>query len=172
MQILKKKRERNIKWEYGKSRTFEMEKKKLMQKLKAWKKWSKKRLSKANEIGAEDIRVVISKWTGIPVNTLGAKEISSLVKLESQLGSKVIGQEEACKIVASAIKRARTGISDTDRPWASFLFLGPTGVGKTELAKVLAQELFGNQDRLIQIDMSEMMEMHSVSKLIGSPPDT
>ena len=169
---IEKKKEREIlNGNMSKAELLEMEKEKLIQKIKRMeRKWSKKRVSKVNEIGAEDIRVVISKWTGIPVNTLGAKEISSLVKLESQLGSKVVGQEEACKIVSSAIKRARTGISDTDRPWASFLFLGPTGVGKTELAKVLAEELFGNQDRLIQIDMSEMMEMHSVSKLIGSPP--
>jgi len=170
-EVEKKKEKEILNGNMAKAELLEMEKKKLMQKIERMeKRWSKKRLSKVNEIGAEDVRIVISKWTGIPVNTLGAKEISSLVKLEGQLGSKVIGQEEACKIVSSAIKRARTGISDTDRPWASFLFLGPTGVGKTELAKVLAQELFGNQDRLIQIDMSEMMEMHSVSKLIGSPP--
>ncbi|MDD4382315.1 MAG: ATP-dependent Clp protease ATP-binding subunit, partial [Candidatus Dojkabacteria bacterium] len=129
-----------------------------------------KKNKKGNEISQEDIRKVISKWTGIPINTLGSKEISSLLKLEENLEKKVIGQNEACKVVSSAIKRARTGISDTERPWASFLFLGPTGVGKTELAKVLTKELFGDEDRLIQIDMSEMMEMHSVSKLIGSPP--
>ena len=82
----------------------------------------------------------------------------------------VIGQKEAVNSVVSAIKRARIGISDVSRPWASFLFLGPTGVGKTQLAKVLASELFGNEDRLVQIDMSEMLEMHSVSKVIGSRP--
>lgn len=125
---------------------------------------------KKNEIKGEDIRKVISKWTGIPLNTLGSKEKSSLIMLDKTLKKKIIGQDEACESVANAVKRARTGIVDTDRPWASFLFLGPTGVGKTELAKVLAGELFGDQDRLVQIDMSEMMEMHSVSKLIGSPP--
>jgi ATP-dependent Clp protease ATP-binding subunit ClpC len=101
---------------------------------------------------------------------LGSKEKSALLKLEDNLKRLVVGQEDACASVASAIKRARTGIIDSERPWASFLFLGPTGVGKTELAKVLTKELFGNEDKLIQIDMSEMMEMHSVSKLIGSPP--
>ncbi len=126
--------------------------------------------SKKNEINEDDIRKVISRWTGIPLSALGSKEKVSLLKLEKQLDTFVIGQNDACHAVASAIKRARTGISDAQRPWASFLFLGPTGVGKTELAKVLTKELFGNKDRLVQIDMSEMMEMHSVSKLIGSPP--
>ncbi len=130
----------------------------------------KEKFSKENAITGKDIRVIISKWTGIPLNTLGSKEKSSLLKLESSLNSQVMGQEDACSVVASAIKRARTGIINADRPWASFLFLGPTGVGKTELAKVLSKELFGNEDNLIQIDMSELMEMHSVSKLIGSPP--
>jgi ATP-dependent Clp protease ATP-binding subunit ClpC len=127
----------------------------------------KKRESVVNE---DDVRKVVSDWTGIPLNTLGVKEKSALLKLEGKLKKLVVGQNEAVSAVVSSIKRARTGISDADRPWASFLFLGPTGVGKTELGKVLARELFGNDDRLIQIDMSEMMEMHSVSKLIGSPP--
>ncbi len=125
---------------------------------------------KSSEVGVEDIRIVVSNWTGIPLNTLGSKEKTALLKLDSKLNKLVIGQKEAVSGVVTAIKRARTGISDISRPWASFLFLGPTGVGKTQLAKVLAQELFGNEDRLVQIDMSEMMEMHSVSKLIGSPP--
>ena len=126
--------------------------------------------SRKNQIDEDDVREVVSKWTGIPLDTMGNKERNALLKLEEELEKNVIGQNEACKLIASAIKRARTGISNTERPWASFLFLGPTGVGKTELAKVLTKELFGNEERLIQIDMSEMMEMHSVSKLIGSPP--
>jgi ATP-dependent Clp protease ATP-binding subunit ClpC len=132
--------------------------------------WSKKKRSVKNSVDVEDVKTVISKWTGIPLNTLGSEERKALIKLEGKLNKFVVGQEEACSAVASAIKRARTGLIDTERPWASFLFLGPTGVGKTELAKVLTKELFGDEDRLIQIDMSEMMEMHSVSKLIGSPP--
>jgi ATP-dependent Clp protease ATP-binding subunit ClpC len=130
----------------------------------------KNKKSIGNKVDGEDVRNVVSKWTGIPLNSLGSKEKSALLKLEDTLKKYVVGQDDACSSVASAIKRARTGIIDSDRPWASFLFLGPTGVGKTELAKVLTRELFGNEDRLVQIDMSEMMEMHSVSKLIGSPP--
>jgi ATP-dependent Clp protease ATP-binding subunit ClpC len=133
-------------------------------------KREKTQKSKRFEVGVDTVREIISKWTGIPVMTLGSDEKSTLLNLDSRLKEKVVGQEEAVEAVASAIKRARTGISDADRPWATFLFLGPTGVGKTELAKALTRELFGNDDRLIQIDMSEMMEMHSVSKLIGSPP--
>jgi ATP-dependent Clp protease ATP-binding subunit ClpC len=129
---------------------------------------SKKKI--ANEVNVDDIRKVVSKWTGIPLNTLGNKEKSSLLNLEKRLGDMVVGQSEAVDSVSNAIKRARTGISDEGRPWASFLFLGPTGVGKSELGKALTKELFGNEDRLIQIDMSELMEGHSVSKLIGSPP--
>lgn len=134
------------------------------------KELSSEKKHRKNRVSSEDIRGIISKWTGIPLNTLGSKEKSSLIELQSRLKGEVIGQDEACDTVANAIKRARTGIIDKDRPWASFLFLGPTGVGKTELAKVLTKELFGKEDNLIQIDMSEMMEMHSVSKLIGSPP--
>ena len=143
----------------------------LIRKIKRIKEEKEKRSGKKDrEVNDEDIRVVVSNWTGIPLNTLGNKEKSALLKLDSKLNSQIIGQKEAVESVVSAIKRARTGISDVSRPWASFLFLGPTGVGKTQLAKVLAKELFGDEDRLIQIDMSEMMEMHSVSKLIGSPP--
>ncbi len=148
----------------------EKEEKLKKQILKMEEECIKSKRSKSNQVTSDDVRTVISKWTGIPLATLGRKERKSLLNLEALLNSKVAGQKEACNLVASAIKRARTGIIDKDRPWASFLFLGPTGVGKTELAKVLTKELFGDSDRLIQIDMSEMMEMHSVSKLIGSPP--
>jgi ATP-dependent Clp protease ATP-binding subunit ClpC len=129
---------------------------------------SKKKVS--NKVGVDDVRNIVSKWTGIPLNTLGRQEKNALLKLDKELKDVVIGQEEAVEAVSNAIKRARTGISAEDRPWASFLFLGPTGVGKTELAKAVTEELFGNKDRLVQIDMSELMESHSVSKLIGSPP--
>ncbi len=138
--------------------------------MKLEKKREESKREKSSEVNAEDIRKVVSNWTGIPLNTLGSKEKSILLKLDSKINKLVVGQKEAVGGVVSAIKRARTGISDISRPWASFLFLGPTGVGKTQLAKVLARELFGHEDRLVQIDMSEMMEMHSVSKLIGSPP--
>ncbi|MBN2101194.1 ATP-dependent Clp protease ATP-binding subunit [Candidatus Dojkabacteria bacterium] len=134
------------------------------------KKRGEGKKSKEYHVNVGIIREIVSKWTGIPLTTLGAEESSSLINLEDVLESKVIGQQEAVEKVAAAIKRARTGVTSGERPWASFLFLGPTGVGKTELAKVLTKTLFGEEDRLIQIDMSEMMEMHSVSKLIGSPP--
>ena len=169
--INSKKEESIQKWEMEEASKLQLKEEKLKEKIsKREKALTLEKGHKRNEINSDDIRNVISKWTGIPVNTLGSKEKNALVMLNDNLKKKVIGQEEACNDVANAVKRARTGISDADRPWASFLFLGPTGVGKTELAKVLAQELFGNKDNLIQIDMSEMMEMHSVSKLIGSPP--
>ena len=143
----------------------------ILRKIKVLEKEREESKKKRDRIvNTEDIRRVVSNWTGIPLNTLGSREKTALLKLDSKINRSVIGQKEAVEGVVSAIKRARTGISDVSRPWASFLFLGPTGVGKTQLAKVLAQELFGREERLIQIDMSEMMEMHSVSKLIGSPP--
>jgi ATP-dependent Clp protease ATP-binding subunit ClpC len=121
-------------------------------------------------INEDDIRAVIADLTGIPVQTLTADVQDEVLTLRERLGRKIIGQDEAIDAVTRAIKRAKTGIISYKRPWASFLFLGPTGVGKSELASVLNKELFGKEEDLIQIDMSEMMEQHSVSKLIGSPP--
>lgn len=158
-------------WEMSDASKIQIKEDKIQERiLLREKELSLEKGRKKNEITSEDVRNVISKWTGIPINTLGSQEKNALISLDLKLKAKVIGQDEACDAVSGAIKRARTGISDTDRPWASFLFLGPTGVGKTELAKVLSEELFGNTENLVQIDMSEMMEMHSVSKLIGSPP--
>ncbi len=154
----------------GAQKLREKEKKLSSDIKKAEKKKDSASKSEKYEVDIEAVKTVISKWTGIPVTTLGSDERSSLLNLDKILKRRVVGQEEAVDSVASAIKRARTGIADADRPWASFLFLGPTGVGKTELARSLTKELFGDEDRLIQIDMSEMMEMHSISKLIGSPP--
>ncbi|MBD3328903.1 AAA domain-containing protein [Candidatus Dojkabacteria bacterium] len=122
------------------------------------------------EVDLDTIKSIVAKWTGIPVATIDQEESDLLQELDKSLSEKVIGQDEAVTAVSYAIKRARAGISDPGRPWASLLFLGPTGVGKTQLAKVLTEELFGTEKRLIQIDMSELMEQHSVSKLIGSPP--
>ncbi len=147
------------------------EEEKLQKEINSFeKKRSKIKLDKKNQVDADIVRSIVSRWTGIPLTTLGAEESSKLLRLESTLGRYVVGQNEAVRKVSDAIKRARTGIISGDRPWASFLFLGPTGVGKSELARTLTKTLFGTEDRLIQIDMSEMMEMHSVSKLIGSPP--
>ena len=122
------------------------------------------------EVTEEDIAEVIAKWTGIPVSKLVQSEMEKLLHLEDELHQRVIGQEQAVTAVADAIQRSRAGLSDPNRPIASFLFLGPTGVGKTELSKALAAQLFDSQEAMVRIDMSEYMEKHSVSRLIGAPP--
>ncbi len=122
------------------------------------------------EVTAEDIAEVVSRATGIPVSQLTEEERERLLKLEEQLHERVVGQEEAVEVVAEAIRRARAGLSDPNRPIGSFLFLGPTGVGKTELARTLAEALFGNEAAMVRIDMSEFQERHTVSRLVGAPP--
>ncbi|MEK6201540.1 MAG: ATP-dependent chaperone ClpB [Desulfobulbaceae bacterium] len=122
------------------------------------------------EVGAEDIAAVVAKWTGIPVDKLLEGEKDKLVHVEAALAAKVVGQEDAIKAVANAVRRARAGLQDPDRPLGSFIFLGPTGVGKTELARSLADFLFDSVQAMIRIDMSEFMEKHSVARLIGAPP--
>lgn len=122
------------------------------------------------EVDAEDIAEVISKWTGIPVSKMMETERQKLVRMEERLRERVVGQEMALGAVSNAIRRARAGIQDPKRPMGTFIFLGPTGVGKTELAKALAQFLFDDENALIRIDMSEFMEKHTVSRLIGAPP--
>ncbi|MDQ4090081.1 MAG: AAA family ATPase, partial [Actinomycetota bacterium] len=121
------------------------------------------------EVDAEDVAEVVSRWTGIPVSKLMEGEVAKLVRMEEVLHERVIGQDEAVSAVANAIRRSRSGLSDPNRPIGSFLFLGPTGVGKTEMARALAEVLFGNRDALVRLDMSEMSEAHGVSRLIGSP---
>ena len=133
-------------------------------------KWKEKSSKKVINITEEDIANVIANWTGIPATKISQTENEKLRKLEDILHKRVIGQEEAVVAVAKAIRRGRVGLKDPKRPIGSFLFLGPTGVGKTELSKALAEALFGNEDAMIRVDMSEFMESHSVSKLIGSPP--
>jgi ATP-dependent Clp protease ATP-binding subunit ClpB len=122
------------------------------------------------EVTEADIAEIISKWTGIPVAKLVQSERDKLLALEGHLHRRVVGQDEAVAAVADAVQRSRAGLSDPNKPIASFLFLGPTGVGKTELAKALAGFMFGSEDAMVRIDMSEYMEKHSVSRLIGAPP--
>ena len=142
--------------------------------LKKYKRMEKRRESKEEEssyqIGEEDIAEVVAMWTKIPVQKLAQKESERLLKLESILHRRVIGQEEAVYAVAKAMRRGRVGLKDPNRPIGSFLFLGPTGVGKTELSKALAEAMFGSEEAIIRVDMSEYMEGHSVAKMIGSPP--
>jgi len=136
----------------------------------AKKDWETKSSKNVSTLKEEDISNVISSWTGIPVTKVSQSENDKLKNLEANLHKRVIGQDEAVSAVAKAIKRSRMGLKDPNKPIGSFLFLGPTGVGKTELSKALAENLFGSEDSLIRIDMSEYMEQHSVAKLIGSPP--
>jgi ATP-dependent Clp protease ATP-binding subunit ClpB len=122
------------------------------------------------EVDEEDIAKLVSKWTGIPVGRLLEGEAQKLVKMEERLHQRVVGQDEALERVANAVRRSRAGLSDPKRPIGSFIFLGPTGVGKTELARALAEFLFDDEKLMIRIDMSEYMEKHSVSRLVGAPP--
>ena len=143
----------------------------LLQKLERMKKRAGKTREEARlEIGEEEIAAVVSMWTRIPLQKLAEKESERLLKLEQLLHKRVIGQEEAVKAVSRAMRRGRVGLKDPSRPIGSFLFLGPTGVGKTELSKALAEAMFGSENAMIRVDMSEYMEGHSVSKMIGSPP--
>ncbi|MGM0138079.1 ATP-dependent Clp protease, ATP-binding subunit ClpC [Enterococcus sp. DIV0755b] len=124
----------------------------------------------ADHVTAEDVATVVSQWTGVPLQQMEKKESERLLDLEKILHQRVVGQDEAVKAVARSIRRARSGLKDPNRPIGSFMFLGPTGVGKTELAKTLAEAMFGSEDALIRVDMSEFMEKYSTSRLIGSPP--
>ena len=133
-------------------------------------KWKEDNSKKVMQLNKEDIAQVIATWTGIPVNKISETENEKLKHLEDNLHKRVVGQDEAVSAVAKAIRRGRVGLKDPNRPIGSFLFMGPTGVGKTELAKALAEALFGNENNMIRVDMSEFMESHSVAKLIGAPP--
>ncbi len=137
---------------------------------KSKREWTKSKSESQPVITAEDIAQIVSKWTGIPVFRLEEKETQKLLRMEEDLSDKVIGQEEAIKAIANAIRRSRAGLKDPKRPIGSFIFLGPTGVGKTLLARALAEFLFGNAESIIQVDMSEYMEKFNVSRLVGAPP--
>jgi ATP-dependent Clp protease ATP-binding subunit ClpB len=152
---------------YGEIPSLERE---LDQKQKRLKKLQSSRRLLKEEIGETDIATVVSKWTGIPVSRMLEEEAKRLMRIEDDLKARVVGQNEAVSKVSDAVKRSRAGISDPNRPIASFMFLGPTGVGKTELTKALAGFMFDDEKALIRVDMSEYMERHSVSKIIGAPP--
>ncbi len=122
------------------------------------------------EVDADEIAAVISRWTGIPVSRLLEGEIAKLLHMEDRLHNRVIGQEDAVRAVSAAVRRSRAGLQDPNRPVGTFLFLGPTGVGKTELARALADDLFDDENAMVRIDMSEYGERHSVARLIGAPP--
>ena len=122
------------------------------------------------EVDEEDVAEVVAKWTGIPVSKLMEGEIEKLVHMEARLHDRVIGQEEAVDAVSNALRRSRAGLQDPNRPIGTFLFIGPTGVGKTELARALAEFMFDTEDAIVRIDMSEYMEKHAVSRLVGAPP--
>ena len=169
--VMKEKEEAIYNQEFEKAALIRDEERELKDQLeKGLNKWRRKKTTDIVEITEENIAEIISKWTGIPVKKLTEDDNEKLRHLEEELHKRIIGQNEAVESVAKAIRRGRVGLKDPNRPIGSFLFLGPTGVGKTELSKALAQILFENENSLIRLDMSEYMEAHSVSKLIGSPP--
>ena len=152
----------------GEIKKRQEKKREKIEKLRA--KWQKEKTSRRLVVGENEIAEVVSGWTKIPVKKLEEEESQKLMRLESILHERVIGQDEAVTAISRAIRRGRVGLKDPKRPIGSFLFLGPTGVGKTELSKALAEAMFGTENALIRVDMSEYMEKHSVSKMIGSPP--
>jgi len=157
--------------EFEKAASYRDTEQKLKEELESTKKTWKEEQGKAeSEVTVEDIAAVVSMWTGIPVSKLAQTESDKLLKLEDTLHQRVIGQSEAVTAISRAVRRARAGLKDPKRPIGSFIFLGPTGVGKTELARALAESMFGDEEAMIRVDMSEYMEKHSTSRLVGSPP--
>ncbi|GGJ01312.1 ATP-dependent Clp protease ATP-binding subunit ClpC [Alicyclobacillus cellulosilyticus] len=157
--------------EFEKAAALRDQEQKIKQELEQRKsEWKRAQDDHDVKVTAEDIAHIVSSWTGIPVKQLAEEESARLVNLEQILHERVIGQDEAVEAVARAIRRARAGLKDPKRPIGSFIFLGPTGVGKTELARALAEAMFGDEDAMIRIDMSEFMERHSTARLVGAPP--
>jgi ATP-dependent Clp protease ATP-binding subunit ClpC len=157
--------------EYEKAASLrDRERKLLFEKNQMEKEWKKPASGRRVKVTEKDIAEVVSQWTGIPVHELTEEESEKLMRMEDALHMRIVGQDEAVKAISRAIRRGRAGLKDPRRPTGSFIFLGPSGVGKTELARTLAEFLFGDEDALIQLDMSEYMEKHSVSRLVGSPP--
>ena len=169
--LAEKKEEAIREGDFSRARELQEGQKELEESYEKLKKRQEQRYkNKKMQVTEENIAQIVSSWTKIPVQKLAQKESKRLASLEKELHKRVIGQEEAVEAVAKAIKRGRVGLKDPARPIGSFLFLGPTGVGKTELSKALAETVFGSEQAMIRVDMSEYMEKHSVSKLIGSPP--
>ena len=157
--------------EFEKAAALRDTEQRLKEKLEQTKKeWKDKQGSSESEVTVDDIAQVVSMWTGIPVNKIAQEESAKLLNLEEELHKRVVGQSEAVEAISRAIRRARAGLKDPKRPIGSFIFLGPTGVGKTELARALAETMFGDENAMIRVDMSEYMEKHSTSRLVGSPP--
>ena len=157
--------------EFEKAAKLRDQEQKLKEELEETKKnWETQKGLEKKTVTEEDIAHIVSSWTGVPVKKLAEEESERLLKMEDVLHQRVIGQDEAVKAVSRAVRRARAGLKDPKRPIGSFVFLGPTGVGKTELARALAEALFGEEDALVRIDMSEYMEKHAVSRLVGAPP--
>jgi ATP-dependent Clp protease ATP-binding subunit ClpC len=170
-ELIKEKEEAINAQEYEKAAQLRDEEQKLKEQIESERKeWANKRSLEMGTVGEEDIAAIVSSWTGIPVSKLAEEESERLVHLEEILHQRVVGQEEAVKAVARAVRRARAGLKNPQRPIGSFVFLGPTGVGKTELARALAEAMFGSDDAVIRLDMSEYMEKHAVARMIGSPP--
>lgn len=157
--------------EFEKAAALRDTEQKIKEELEMTKKsWKEKQGKEESKVTVDDIAEVVSMWTGIPVNKIAQEESTKLLNLEEELHKRVVGQNEAVKAISRAIRRARAGLKDPKRPIGSFIFLGPTGVGKTELARALAEVMFGDEEAMIRIDMSEYMEKHSTSRLVGSPP--
>ena len=157
--------------EFEKAAKIRDDEKKLQEQIdEERRKWQDSQKSVRGEVTVDDIAAVVSGWTGVPVTRLTEGESERLLRMEDILHKRVIGQDEAVSAVAKAIRRGRVGLKDPKRPTGSFIFLGPTGVGKTELCRALAEAVFGDEDAMIRVDMSEYMEKHNTSKLIGSPP--
>ncbi len=157
--------------EYERAATLRDREKELQRELEELKKrWEKDKFKEKAEVTADDVARIVSNWTGIPVTKISMEESKKLLDMEDILHQRIVGQDEAVKAISQAIRRARAGLKDPNKPIGSFLFLGPTGVGKTELARALAEYLFNDEEALIRLDMSEYMEKHTVSRLIGAPP--
>ncbi|WP_431028460.1 ATP-dependent Clp protease ATP-binding subunit [Lysinibacillus sp. LZ02] len=157
--------------EFEKAAALRDTEQKIKEELEQTKKaWKEKQGKEESEVTVDDIAMVVAMWTGIPVSKIAQEESAKLLNLEEELHKRVVGQGEAVEAISRAIRRARAGLKDPKRPIGSFIFLGPTGVGKTELARALAEVMFGDEDAMIRIDMSEYMEKHSTSRLVGAPP--